>query len=220
MSEKWPASHWWRPAQQPILLKPGAYGPLRMVMPEKAPNKAISGPVQEVLSTPRMLLRPPRLSDARAIFETWGNDPVVTRYLTWAPSRSVVDTEVFLRGAIERMASGEEHSWLMTPRKGPGAMGMVSVWQENQQAELGFVLARPYWNRGYMTEALETVINWCDAREDIQQVWAVCDIDNLASAYVLEKAGLSPQGLVEGWSVHPNLSRQPRDCLAFARIFA
>lgn len=190
-----------------------------MVMPEKAPNTAVPDAEDDALVTPRMLLRPPRLADARSIFESWGNDPLVTRYLTWAPSRSVVDTEVFLRGAIRRMALGEEHSWLMTPRDGLAAMGMVSAWQENQQVELGFVLARPYWNRGYMTEALEAVIDWCDAREDIQQVWAVCDIDNLASAYVLEKAGMSPQGLVERWSVHPNLSRQPRDCLAFARIF-
>ncbi len=188
-------------------------------MPAKAP-KIAPNQTESILLTPRMRLRPPRLADARAIFETWGNDPVVTRYLTWVPSRSVVDTEVFLRGAINRMILGEEHSWLMTPREGPGTMGMISAWRENQQAELGFVLARSYWNRGYMTEALQAVIAWCDAREDIQQVWAVCDIDNLASAYVLEKAGLSPQGLVERWSVHPNLSRQPRDCLAFARIFA
>lgn len=189
-------------------------------MPEKPPDNGPRGGPDGLLLTARMLLRPPRLSDAREIFETWGNDPVVTRYLTWTASRSVVDTEVFLRGAISRMASGEEHSWLMTPRGAPGAMGMISAWQENQQAELGFVLARAYWNRGLMTEALGAVIDWCAAREDIQQVWAVCDIDNLASAYVLEKAGLSPQGVVERWSVHPNLSPQPRDCLAFARIFA
>lgn len=189
-------------------------------MPEKAPNTATDDAGDNVLVTPRMLLRRPRLADSRAIFESWGNDPLVTRYLTWTPSRSVVDTEVFLRAAIRRMALGQEHSWLITPRDGLDAMGMISAWQENQQVELGFVLARPYWTRGYMTEALAAVIDWCEAREDIQQVWAVCDIDNLASAYVLEKAGMSSQGLVERWSVHPNLSRQPRDCLAFARIFA
>lgn len=204
---------WWCLAQPPILLKGRSIRPLLLVMAYRHSQE------NNWLITRRMALRPPRLSDARAIFEAWGSDPVVTQYLTWTPARSVVDTEIFLRDALSRTAAGEEHSWLMTPLNGPGAMGMISAWQDGPQAELGFVLARRWWNGGYMTEALRAVLDWCEAREDIQQVWAVCDIDNLASALVLEKVGMSSQGLVERWAVHPNVSRERRDCLAFARIF-
>ena len=41
-----------------------------------------------------------------------------------------------------------------------------------------------------MTEALKGIVDWGLKRKDIYRVWAVCDVDNLASARVMEKAGM------------------------------
>jgi RimJ/RimL family protein N-acetyltransferase len=46
----------------------------------------------------------------------------------------------------------------------------------------------------------------------------VCDVDNIASARVMEKAGLTLEGRLRRWLVHPNISDEPRDCLGYARV--
>lgn len=40
------------------------------------------------LETARLVLRPPRMEDAAAIFEGYAQHPEVTRYLTWKPHTS------------------------------------------------------------------------------------------------------------------------------------
>ena len=69
-----------------------------------------------------------------------------------------------------------------------------------------------------MTEALEPLVNWAIAQPDIYRVWAVCDIENLASARVLEKLGMTREGRLHRWLVHPNISDEPRDCFCYAKV--
>jgi RimJ/RimL family protein N-acetyltransferase len=58
-----------------------------------------------------------------------------------------------------------------------------------------------------MSEALQPVLQWALALPEIFRVWATCDIDNLASARVLERVGMEREGcFVGGWSI-PTLAR-------------
>ena len=59
---------------------------------------------QRVITTSRLILRPPELSDAEAIFTGYGQDPDVTRYLIWRPHQSIADTEAF-QAAVEAAVS-------------------------------------------------------------------------------------------------------------------
>src|SRR5439155_20109245 len=58
----------------------------------------------------------------------------------------------------------------------------------------------------------ETAPSWLytlslhDALPIFFRVWAVCETANLASARVLEKAGLEREGILRRWLVHPNVS--------------
>lgn len=96
-------------------------------------------------------------------------------------------------------------------------LGMVGVKFDGHKAELGYVLARPYWGRGYMTEAAQAVVDWALTQEDIYRVWAICDVENGASARVMEKIGMHREGLLHRWIIHPNRSDEPRDCFAYAK---
>jgi RimJ/RimL family protein N-acetyltransferase len=44
----------------------------------------------------------------------------------------------------------------------------------------------------------------------------LCDVDNLASARVLEKVGMQREGLLRRQIVHPNISDEPGDCYSNA----
>ena len=69
-----------------------------------------------------------------------------------------------------------------------------------------------------MTEALQPLVNWVINQPEIYRVWAVCDCENLASARVLEKIGMTREGVLRRWLIHPNLSDVPRDCLCYAKV--
>lgn len=52
----------------------------------------------------------------------------------------------------------------------------------------------------------------------IRRVWATCDAENLASVRVLEKLGLSREGLLRQWAVRPNISSEPWNACIYARV--
>ena len=69
-----------------------------------------------------------------------------------------------------------------------------------------------------MSEAVRLLVTWAMQQSPIFRVRAVCDTANLASARVLEKAGLEREGILRRWIVHPNISSEPRDCFVYARV--
>ena len=69
-----------------------------------------------------------------------------------------------------------------------------------------------------MTEAVRAVVEWALSQPGIYRVWAVCDVDNAASAKVLEKVGMRCEGILRRWVIHPNIDAAPRDCYCYAII--
>jgi [ribosomal protein S5]-alanine N-acetyltransferase len=50
----------------------------------------------DVLHTPRLKLRPIALSDAESIFNTYAQDPEVTRFVVWRRHQKREDAELFV----------------------------------------------------------------------------------------------------------------------------
>jgi hypothetical protein len=69
-----------------------------------------------------------------------------------------------------------------------------------------------------MTEALRSIVSWALGQPDVFRVWATCDVENMASTRVLERAGMTREGVLRRWIVHPNLSSTPRDAFCYAIV--
>ena len=69
-----------------------------------------------------------------------------------------------------------------------------------------------------VVEALQAVAPWWLSQPCTFRVWATTDVENRASARVLEKAGFELEGTLRRWDVHPNLSSAPRDALCYSRV--
>ena len=69
-----------------------------------------------------------------------------------------------------------------------------------------------------MTEAPRALVDHTLARPSTWRVWAVCDVDNVASARVLENAGMEREGTLRRYIVHPAVSPIPRDVHLYARV--
>jgi RimJ/RimL family protein N-acetyltransferase len=173
----------------------------------------------EIIETQRLRLREPRPDDAEAIHRKYGRDPEVARYVTWRPDQSLDQLREFVATRLERWGRGEGFAWVVTVRGDDTPIGMVELRpQRRHMAEVSYVVSRRFWNRGYATEAVGAVVRWAMAQPVIYRVWAVCDVENTASARVLEKVGMEREGILRRWIVHPNISNEPRDCYCYSIV--
>ncbi len=168
--------------------------------------------------TARLLLRPPTMEDAAAIFQQYAQDAQVAKYMTWRPHDAIQTTREFLERCLAGWEKETAFPWVITQKDGHQFLGMIELRNNAFKAELGYVLARAYWGRGFMAEAGQAVVEWALAQPDLYRVWAVCDVDNLASARVLEKIGMQREGLLRRYILHPNISAAPRDCWCYAKV--
>jgi [ribosomal protein S5]-alanine N-acetyltransferase len=168
--------------------------------------------------TPRLHLRPPVIEDAEGLFAAYMQDTEVTKYLTWRPHQSAEETRGFVQHCIARWPDGPSFPWVIVKREDGELLGMLEMRINEFKAEIGYVLARRFWVQGYMTEAVRALLDWAIAQPEIYRVWATCDVENIASARVLEKAGMQREGLLRRWIVHPNIGPEPRDSWCYARV--
>lgn len=172
--------------------------------------------VPEIFETARLRLRPPNLADAQSIFDSYAQDPTVTRYLVWPPHRSIETTEKFVSDCIERRAAGAAFPYVLTRIAGDRPLGMLELKPRPHGANIGYVLAREHWGQGLMPEAARVVVNYTLMQPAIYRVQAFCDVENIASARTLEKIGMIREGMLRRFLVHPAMSSEPRDCYLYA----
>lgn len=174
----------------------------------------------EHLETRRLRLRPPSLADAEVIFDTYAQDPEVTQYLSWSPHQHLEETAEFLGGAVADWGEPPgNRAWVVERKEDDALLGMIGGSLGMNGVFVGYVLARPYWGQGYAVEALVAVTDAFFALESVYRVWAVCDVENQASARVLAKSGFVREGILHRWLTLPAFRASgPRDCECWARI--
>jgi len=172
----------------------------------------------EIIQTERLTLKPPSLNDAESIFHSYAQDVEVTRYLVWKPHNDAQETRCFLSDCIAVWESGSRFPWVIRLKENDELIGMVEIRIHEFKADVGYVLSRPFWGRGLATEALRPIVRWALAQESIYRVWALCDVENGASARVLEKVGMQREGILRQNIMHPNISSKPRDSYCFGAI--
>ncbi len=132
--------------------------------------------------------------------------------------RSVADAREFIDRCAERWASGFEYTWVVTGSHDDRVIGAISCRVRGHAADFGYILNPGSWGRGFATEAGKAVVDWVANLAPVARVWATCDADNIASACVLEKLGLSREGVLRAWAIRPNISLEPRDACVYARV--
>ena len=133
------------------------------------------------IHTQRLILRECTLDDAPC-YALGVGEYDVAKFLTPVPYPYTLAMAIdWLRQA--RPATPEK-SMLIIDLPGKGVIGCVSL-----ISELGFWIARPHWNRGYVTEAATALLDWHFAGTDAQSVLASAHHNNVASLAVQKKLG-------------------------------
>jgi len=94
---------------------------------------------------------------------------------------------------------------------------MIEFSIDHFKAEIGYVLNKTHWLFGYMPETLSQLISFLLSQKNIYRVQAHCDVDNIGSYRVMEKAAMRLEGIISRFAIHPNISDSPRDCYMFSK---
>ena len=127
---------------------------------------------------------------------------------------------VFLRECVANWEKGGGHfAWLLCLKGTDTPIGSIGITLEGGgKAMFGYALAKKFWRHGFAAEALTFLVEWSLAQPGIFRAYAFCDVENPASARVMEKAGMVREGLLRRWHVAPTLGPEPRDCIVCAKI--
>jgi len=136
--------------------------------------------------------------DAEDIFE-YASNPEVSRFVGWEAHKTIQDSRDFLNKVLGKYANYEVAEWAVVYKqenKVIGTCGYLHWGFEQARAEIGYVLGREYWNQGLTTEAVREVIRFGFAAMQLNRIQAICEVDNIASGRVLEKAGMQLEGIL------------------------
>ena len=82
----------------------------------------------------------------------------------------------------------------------------------------GYVLRADSWGKGCATEILIWLVDHALSHPAIYRAQAFCDFENAASARVMEKAGMTYEGMLRRYVHHPNICDRPRDCMMYSKV--
>jgi [ribosomal protein S5]-alanine N-acetyltransferase len=150
-----------------------------------------------VLETARLVLRRMEVSDAEDVYE-YASDPAVAEHTGWDAHRSPDISEAF--AATQARSRG--CAWAIVQRADQKVIGTCGIVRARApyRGEINFALSRKYWNQGFMTEAVREVVRFGFEVLGLHRIQARCKVANIGSARVMEKAGMTLEGVLREYS--------------------
>lgn len=134
------------------------------------------------------------LGDASAMYQ-WVSDPEVVQFTSWDLYCSKGQVLQYIQETVL------PHPFFKAICFQGKVVGSLTITQgqgnSRCRAELGYVLSKAYWSKGIMTQAVALAVSEAFKLLDISRIEAFVDPINGRSQRVLEKVGLTKEGLLK-----------------------
>ncbi len=147
----------------------------------------------EILRTPRLSLRSPAASDLDVLYARVLSDAEVMRFVFGGGALSRAHASAFFQSEFDHAGSGRGLGTLVQSASGEivGFAGLItSRALRTEDHELGFVLARPYWGKGYATEIGRGQIDYGFGVLGCRRLLALVSPGNAVSIATIGKLGM------------------------------
>lgn len=143
-----------------------------------------------ILRTSRLVLRPFEQSDAPRVQELAGAREVALNTLQIPHPYPDAVAEAWIGGHEE---DPNNYSFAIDDGQLAGAIGL-RLTHDFDRAEAGYWVGKPFWGRGYATEALDAIIRFGFEELKLHRIYAGYFPRNAASGRVMEKNGMKFEG--------------------------
>jgi len=142
------------------------------------------------LRTKRLVLRAWKSSDATRIRELAGDRDVALNTMHVPHPYPDGAAEAFITDVAQ---SPDTCSFAIDDGQLAGSIGL-RLTREFERAEVGYWIGKPFWGRGYATEALGAVLGFGFEELKLHRIYAGYFSRNAASGRVMEKSGMKFEG--------------------------
>ena len=152
------------------------------------------------IKTERLILRKLAVSDCFDMYD-YSRLKEVTEYLTWSPHHDIEYTKAYLKSLPHHYKTGAFYDWaivLADSEKMIGTCGFTRFDLPNNSAEIGYVINPEYRGQGIAVEAAAAVLEYGFETLLLNRIEARYMNGNTASRRVMEKLGMTFEGIRRG----------------------
>ena len=154
--------------------------------------------MKQVLATERLTLREMALDDLDFVAAMLDHPEVMRFY----PKRYTRDeARAWIERQVQRYADHGHGLWLVAERDSQTPVGQVGLMMQEVEGtlepEIGYLVHRPFWRRGYASEAARGVRDYAFGVLDRPKVISLIRPENIPSQGVARTLGMAPQREVD-----------------------
>ena len=147
-----------------------------------------------LLTTPRLAFREMTRDDLPFLAEMTG-DPEVMRYFPEPLQRQ--GPEAWLERQLSRYERDGHGAWLVLDRRSGEPLGQAGLIRQEVEGEpvmeIGYMFHRPFWRRGYASEAAAAIRDQAFGERGLDEVVSLIVAENEPSIGVARKIGMRPR---------------------------
>ncbi len=163
------------------------------------------------LTTPRLLLRAFTLEDAPDVQRLAGDREIASTTLSIPHPYKDGVAETWISSHLEKFEQGKEIVFALELRSSQSLVGAIDlrIRLAHDCAEIGYWVGKPYWNRGYCSEAAAAVLAYGFGALGLNRIMAHHLTRNPASGRVMQKIGMRHEGRLrqhtKKWEVYEDI---------------
>jgi RimJ/RimL family protein N-acetyltransferase len=152
--------------------------------------------------TSRLVLRPLQAGDAEVLSRIYQSEGVLHYFPNPIPPPSE-SVQRFIRGQQAHWEKYGYGNWGILPEDQAEIIGWVGLQYlpELDETEVGFLLDRPFWGKGYATEAALASLHFGFENSKLDHIVALVHPENLASRRVIQKCGMIYVNTLALWGI-------------------
>ena len=151
-----------------------------------------------VLETERLVFRKIEPRDVEAVLKIYG-DPKAAEYDWFSPIETEEQAMKFIVHFNKEFEEQEEITWGIARKEDGALIGTCCLGdfeEDARRSEIGYVLMRNEWNKGYATEAVKALVTFGFETMNLNRIEAFVTPGNDASIRVLKKVDFLQEGIV------------------------
>lgn len=154
-----------------------------------------------VIETDRLLLRDLKTSDNKSIFDIFSSE-IIMKYYGMNPIKSTDEAEKLINNLNKSYNENKVIRWGIVLKEENiliGTCGFHSWNKSNSRVEIGYELSRNYWNKGYATEVISSIIDYGFNELNLHRIQALVNPENKTSHHLLLKLGFEKEGTLKDY---------------------
>ena len=143
------------------------------------------------VSSERLILKPLNEGDEDEMLKIRSH-PEINRYIGRKPPSNIDEIRAFIKKIHKATEEGATLFWTIRQSHAEEIMGTICLWnidRKHERAEIGYELLPEYQGKGFMTEAIEVILDYGFGVQHFKEISAYTNKANAASIQLLKKHG-------------------------------